>query len=92
MSDIEQDASQWMLNEMLGIKTIPATEDYEGFIKAVLICAKGDGILAPEERSWLAGCVAAYRNPRYELAKTYEPNEDLQEVLSQTPVLVAFRA
>ncbi|MEQ9481067.1 TerB family tellurite resistance protein [Coleofasciculus sp. F4-SAH-05] len=87
MSDIEQDARQWIMNEMYGMKTVPPNEEYEAFLKAVLICAKGDGLLAPEERNWVAGRAAAYRNPGYELAKTYEPNEDLQDVVNQASAL-----
>ena len=87
MFDVEQDARQWIMNELYGMKTIPANEDYEALIKAVLICTKGDGVLALEERNWVAGRAAAYHIPGYELAKTYEPNEDLLDVLRQTPTL-----
>ena len=73
------------MNELYGMKTIPANQDYEALIKAVLICTKGDGVLAPEERDWVAGRAAAYHNPGYELAKTYEANEDLLDVLNQSP-------
>ncbi|MGB3512897.1 MAG: hypothetical protein WBA93_27525 [Microcoleaceae cyanobacterium] len=45
MSDIEQDGKLWMMNQLYGFKAIPLDEDYETFIKAVLICAKGDGVL-----------------------------------------------
>ncbi|AOY82747.1 MAG: hypothetical protein F6K10_11190 [Moorea sp. SIO2B7] len=44
-------------------ETIPAIEDYEALMKAVLICTKGDGVLAAEERDWVVGRAAAYHNP-----------------------------
>ena len=87
MSEIEQDARQWIMNQLYGMKTIPANEDYEALIKGVLICTKGDGVLAPEERNWVAGRAAAYHIPGYELAKTYEANEELLDVLSQSPTM-----
>ena len=57
-------------------------------LKAVLICAKGDGVLAPEERNWVAGRAACYHHDsEYELAKTYQADEDLLSVLAQAPTL-----
>ncbi|NER33755.1 MAG: hypothetical protein F6J93_06815 [Oscillatoria sp. SIO1A7] len=87
MSDMEQDGALWMLKDVYGFKNLPPDGDYKAFIKAVLICAKGDGVLAQEERDWVVGRAAAYRNTGYELAKTYEANEDLLYVLSQAPML-----
>lgn len=84
MSDMDRDGMLWLINQLYGIKTIPPAQDYETFIKAALICAKGDGVLAPEERSWVAGRAAALRNPGYELAKSYPADEDLLEVLSNS--------
>lgn len=85
MSEIEQDARLWIMNQLYGMKSIPANEDYETLIKAVLICAKADGVLAPEERNWIVGRAAAYHNPGYELAKTYPADEDLSDVLKKAP-------
>ncbi|NEO42037.1 MAG: hypothetical protein F6J90_39235 [Moorea sp. SIOASIH] len=78
---------RWIINELYGMKTIPAIEDVEAVMKAVLICAKGDGVLAPEERDWVVGRAAAYHNPKYELAKTYEANEDLLDILNQASTI-----
>ena len=89
MSDMQQDARRWALKEVYGMTTIPPNQDYETLIKAVLICAKGDGVLAPEERNWLVGRAAAYRMSGYELAKTYSADEDLLEVLSEAPTMNA---
>ena len=87
MSNIEQDGALWMLKDMYGFQNLPPDGDYKAFIKAVLICAKGDGVLASEERNWVVGRAAAYRNTGYEIAKTYEANEDLLDVLGKAPTL-----
>lgn len=84
MADMDRDGILWLINELYGIKTIPPAGDYETFIKAALICAKGDGVLAPEERNWVVGRAAALRNPGYELAKNYQADEDLLEVISNS--------
>ena len=84
MSNMDQDGSLWLFNQLFGMNVIPPTEDQETFTKAVLICAKGDGIIAPEERDWVVGRAAALRNPSYELAKTYAADEDIVEVISKS--------
>jgi len=82
MSNIEQDAKLWMMDELYGIKAVPPDEDSESFTKAVLICAKGDGTISSEERAWFVGCSAAYQNAKgYELSKSYTGDDDLQKVL-----------
>ncbi|MGK7901841.1 MAG: TerB family tellurite resistance protein [Hormoscilla sp.] len=84
MSDMDRDAQLWTLKELYGIKSIPPAEDYETFIKAALICAKADGVLAPEERNWVVGRAATLRNPGYELAKNYPADEDLLDVVAKS--------
>lgn len=73
-----------MLNELYGFTQVPPAGDYESFIKAVLICAKGDGVLAPEERRWVVGRAAALQNPGYELTKTYPADEELLAVVGNS--------
>lgn len=80
---MEQDAKLWLHSETYGFKSLPSTEDHEIIIKSVLICAKADGVLAPEERSWIVGRSAALGSDGYELAKTYPADEDIIDVLSQ---------
>lgn len=85
MSDIKKDAKLWMMDELYGIEEVPPDEDSETFTKAVLICAKGDGTISPEERAWFVKCSAAYQNTiGYELAKNYTGDDDLQEVLGKS--------
>ena len=83
MSDMDRDAKLWMMNEIYGIKTIPPDEDYETYVKATLICAKGDGVLAQEERDWVVGRAATLRNHWYEFAKTYPADENLLDVIAK---------
>ena len=84
MSDIEHDSKLWLHNETYGFKSVPSPKDHETIIKSVLICAKADGVLAPEERNWISGRAAALRSDGYELAKTYPADEDILDVLSQS--------
>ena len=84
---IDQDAKLWVLNHFYGTKTAPPDEDYQVLTKVILICAKGDGVLEPEERNWIVGRSAVFRHSGYELAKTYQADEDLLEVLANAPTI-----
>ncbi len=88
MSDMDRDGRLWLMKDLYGMKTVPPAQDYNAFVKAVLICAKGDGVLTPEERNWVVGRAACYyTNNEYEVAKNYPADEDLLEVLAQAPKL-----
>ncbi|NEP52239.1 MAG: hypothetical protein F6K65_26950 [Moorea sp. SIO3C2] len=88
MSDMDRDGRLWLMKDLYGMKTVPPAQDYNAFVKAVLICAKGDGVLTPEERNWVVGRAACYyTNNEYEVAKNYPADEDLLEVLAQAPTL-----
>ena len=85
---MEKDGSLWAYSNLYGVKTLPSDADYKTFAKAVLICAKGDGTLTQEERNWFLGRAACYGNQEaYEFAKTYQADEDLLEVLAQSPIV-----
>ncbi len=86
MSNLEQDGKTWLLNHFYGVEGVPPDHDYEAFIKAVLICTKGDGIVEPAERNWIAGRAAVFGKTGYELAKTYPADEDLLDVLADSPI------
>lgn len=86
MSDMNRDGQLWMIKELYGLNAIPPAQDYVVGVKATLVCAKGDGVLTPEERDWVVGRAAALRNPGYELAKTYAADEDLQDVLGNSSI------
>ncbi|NET56845.1 MAG: hypothetical protein F6K47_11985 [Symploca sp. SIO2E6] len=87
MSNIEQDAQLWIFNQIYGFNTIPPTGDTEIFTKAILICAKGDGVLSPAERNWVVGRAASLRSSGYELAKTYSADEALADVLANSSAI-----
>lgn len=87
MSDMDRDAQMWILNRIYGFNTIPPTSDAETFTKATLICAKGDGVLSPKERDWVVGRAATINSSGYELAKTYPADEELADVIANSPVI-----
>jgi len=86
-TEMERDGQLWLFNQLYGFKSVPPDQDCETFVKAALICAKADGILAPDERDWVVGHAAALRNAGYELAKTYAADEDLLEVISNSSAI-----
>ncbi|MBW4570525.1 MAG: hypothetical protein KME31_21615 [Tolypothrix carrinoi HA7290-LM1] len=74
----------WLLKEKYTFSKVPSPEAYDGYLKSVLICANGDGKLAPEERDWVVGFACAYgaSDSLVEELKSYEATEDIEKVIS----------
>lgn len=85
-TDFQRKGSLWVFNRILGFTTFPNVEDSETVNKAILVCAKGDGVLDPAERDWQLGFVSACGAPESLLKKleTYEANDDLAELLANS--------
>ena len=82
----------WAFKDKANFGAPPTADDWS-YMKAVLICANGDGTLAPEERDWAIGHAAAFGAPDSLLdeLKTYKADEDIEQVISATPASSASR-
>jgi tellurite resistance protein len=74
----------WLFKDIYNFSKLPSTEAYSGYLKSVLICANGDGTLAPEERDWVVGLAAAVGGSDSLVAelKSYQADEDIEQVIS----------
>lgn len=84
----------WLIKDKTDIGAFPTPEIFESYIKAVVICANGDGQLTPRERDWAVSHFAALGAPDSlldELA-TYKADEDIEKVISATPVTDSSRS
>ena len=79
------EGSQWAIKHLYGITKYPDDTDHSTYFKSLLLCAAGDGELAPEERAWVAGLAATIGGDKYsEMVKNYAADEDLLQVLQQS--------
>lgn len=87
MYDIKKVGSSWIFNWFFGFNQIPTNEDSCIYMKSVLCCAKGDGVLSSEERDWAIGFAGSWGVADWviEELKTYEADEDLAEVIARSP-------
>jgi hypothetical protein len=87
MSDTKKLGQSWIFNWFFGFQNIPTDEDCCIYMKSVLCCAKGDGIMAPEEKDWAIGFCASWGVADWviEELKTYEADENLEEVIARSP-------
>lgn len=87
MSDIKKLASSWIMNWFFGFNQIPTNEDSNIYMKAVLCCAKGDGILSSEEKNWALGFCASWGVEDWVIEDliNYEADENLEEVIVRSP-------
>ncbi len=77
----------WLFKDKYTFSKLPSTEAYSGYLKSVLICANGDGTLAPEERDWVVGLAAAFGASDSLVAelKSYQADEDIEQVIGVAP-------
>lgn len=78
----------WLIKDKTDIGSFPTADIFENYIKAVLICANGDGALAPAERDWAVSHFAALGAPDSLLdeLKSYKADEDIEKIVAATPV------
>jgi tellurite resistance protein len=74
----------WIFKNLLKFNQRVDDESLESFTKALLIAAKGDQELSQAERDWVIGLTAAKgaSEELIEKLKTYEADEDLDQVVS----------
>ena len=90
MNEMSMEALRFIFSHYYGIKTMPTESDHEAAMKAVMICAKGDGTLSDEEKAWISGMSAMVGNPFYTLAHTYAADEPIEDIVAASPWLSQF--
>jgi hypothetical protein len=83
----------WLFKDHTSFDTLPTADVFESYMKAILICANGDGKLTSEERDWVIGYMAAFGAPDSLLdeMRSYKANDDIEAVISATPASDASR-
>ncbi len=78
------EARRFFLQQFVGFSMIPEDHVQEIYAKALLICAKGDGVLHDDERAWVRGYFASTGAPDHVLAliETYQGDDDINDVLA----------
>jgi tellurite resistance protein len=81
-------AGAWVYKHLQGSNQQLPDEAIGTFAKALLIAAKGDNVLSPEERDWVIGLTAAKGASEALLAEldTYSGDEDVKSVLQSNPI------
>ena len=84
-------ASRWYVKEQWGwsYDSYISEEDALAYLKALLICTKGDGIISEAEREYVIGFVACRELPLsiIEAARTYDANEDIADIISHNTIV-----
>lgn len=80
---------RWLLHDSFDFKTLPPATDYDGFGKALLTCANGDGRITAAERAWVLGYLDAYGCPEAVLERlaVYDGKESLEQILASSPTV-----
>jgi uncharacterized tellurite resistance protein B-like protein len=75
----------WLLREMWGFPAGVPEDERLDYLRAIMACARGDGVLHPGERDWVIGYGAAcgaYQSTVNALER-YEADEDVLDILER---------
>lgn len=83
--------SRWANKEQWGwsYDSYISHENGLDFLKAILVCTKGDGVISEPEREWVLGFAVSREMPESVMkeAREYDANEDIADILSRNPVV-----
>ena len=79
----ERHGSRWLTNWLYGMDCFPSNDHVMSLLKAVFICAAGDGKISDEERNFAFGYLDAVGVPdsMHDFIKNYQGKEDKLEDL-----------
>ncbi|NEO52362.1 MAG: hypothetical protein F6K54_04265 [Okeania sp. SIO3B5] len=84
-------ASRWYVKEQWGwsYDTYISDEDALDYLKALLICTKGDDIISEPEREYVIGFAACRELPSsvIEAASAYDANEDIVDIMCRSSIV-----
>ena len=84
-------ASLWAMKEQWGWSPKSELTDAQGLdlLKALLVCAKGDGVISDAEREWALGLAACRKLSLsvIEAGRAYNAEEDISDILSRSPIV-----
>jgi tellurite resistance protein len=86
-------APRWEFRQHWNFGQVPPRLAVNDYMKALLICAKGDGEISAPEREWVVG-YSAVMGGGQELAEelaVYQGEDDLAELVSREPSVNASR-
>ncbi|HEY6078751.1 MAG TPA: hypothetical protein VIW29_08105 [Polyangiaceae bacterium] len=88
LSPARQLAAAWYFNELWGWspQEVPPPEALSAFMKALLVCANGDGRLSDEERRWVLerAAIAGATDSSLEELSQYDADDDIEALLAAT--------
>ena len=89
MSNYRTESLLWLMKNTLNFDSIPPAADYLNYGKALLLCCKGDGVIAEGERAFVVGYFAAFGCPDdvLDTLSVYSGEGDLKSIVGSSPQL-----
>ncbi len=95
--DRQRTSFAWLGKETFGVPSemVMSISDEENmaYAKALVICAKGDGEISPDERAWLIGYSVTQGHSEHvvETISTYGGDDSIEDVLGASPNMPGYR-
>ncbi|MGX2992934.1 TerB family tellurite resistance protein [Streptomyces sp. JNUCC 64] len=86
-------AQEWLFKQEWNFDNSPRTGDIDTYARALLVCAKGDGVISLRERDWVLGYYAAFAGHPEGLARlaVYPGDDDIVDLVTRSAVVNGSR-
>lgn len=91
-NNVRHTIAKWIFKQSRGFEELPPEDATIVYAKALLICANGDGELAPSERDWIIGLTAARgaSDSKLEELKNYPGTDSLEQLITSNPFISEY--
>ncbi|MFD5558817.1 hypothetical protein ACFWIA_33935 [Streptomyces sp. NPDC127068] len=86
-------ARKWLFRQEWDFAARPDDRDIGLYAKALLVCAKGDGVISQQERDWVLGYFAAYCGDAETLEElaVYPAEDDVTTLVTRSAIVYETR-
>ncbi len=91
-NNVRHTIAKWIFKESRGFDELPPEDSTIIYAKALLICASGDGEVAPAEKDWIMGLTAArgVSDSKLEELKNYPATDSLEQVITSNDIISEY--
>jgi len=90
--NVREIIAKWIFKQLRGFDNVPPREAIIVYAKALLVCANGDGQLAPAEKDWIIGLTATRGASDEELEEliNYPATDNIEQLICSNQIIFEY--
>ncbi len=90
--NVREIIAKWIFKQLRDFDNVPPKEAIIVYAKALLVCANGDGNLAPAEKDWIIGLTATRGASDAELEElmNYPATDSIEQVIASNQIIFEY--